>query len=122
MRNGNLVGASNEWYKNLPHLMKLWGEERLVIPSNIGICERGFSKQSAIKSHFRVSLKLDSLDALMRVSLCRIELENMNWRAVLELQDNMRNRRVLSLDQILLEAQTSLHLFWKECDLILSFV
>ena len=27
------------------------------------------------------SLELDTLDALMRVSLCKIEMENMDWKA-----------------------------------------
>jgi hypothetical protein len=72
-------GAINEWYTNWPHLMKIW-QKILVIPSSIAICERGFSKQNAIKSHLRTSLKLDTLDALMRVSLCGIELKNVDWR------------------------------------------
>ena len=44
----------------------------LVILSIIVICARGFSKQNAIKSHLRVSLKLATLDALIWVSLCGI--------------------------------------------------
>jgi hypothetical protein len=41
---------------------------------------------------------IENLDALMRVSLCRIEAENMDCRAVIELCRNLRNHRVLSLD------------------------
>ena len=37
----------------------------------------------------------DTLDALMRVSLCGIRLENMDWRATFQLRYNMRNRRFL---------------------------
>ena len=35
-----------------------------------------FLKQIAIKSHLQASLKLDTLNALLQVSLCGIELEN----------------------------------------------
>ena len=45
----------------------------------IAICERGFSKQDFVKSHLQASLKLDTLDALMQISLCKIELENLYW-------------------------------------------
>ena len=53
---------------------KFGQKEVLTIPSSIVICERGFSKQNAIKSRLRASCKLDTLKW---VSLCRIELENM---------------------------------------------
>jgi hypothetical protein len=41
----------------------------MVIPVSTTICERGFSNQNLIKSHLHTSLKLETLDALMR-SLC----------------------------------------------------
>ena len=54
----------NEWYTNWPHLMKVL-QKLLVIPSIIAICERGFQKQNAIKSHLQASLKLDTLETLI---------------------------------------------------------
>ena len=77
----------NEWYVNWPLLTKLW-QYTLDIPSSIEICERGFSKQNAIKSHvlnhLLATLKLDTLDALMRVSLCGLKLV-IDWREVIDL-------------------------------------
>ena len=51
----------NKWYTKWPHLMKLW-QNIFVMPSSIAICEGDFSKQNAIKSHLRASLKLDMRD------------------------------------------------------------
>ena len=53
---------------------------------------------NAIKSHLRVSLKLDTFDALMQVSLSGMELENMDQRIVFELWCNIRNQRFFNLD------------------------
>jgi hypothetical protein len=64
-------GNINEWFVNWQLLMQLW-QKLLVISTSIAIaiCERGFSKQNAIiKSDLQASLKLDTLDPLMRVSL-----------------------------------------------------
>ena len=49
----------------------------ILIPSSIAICKRGFFKQNAIKSHLRNRLNLETLDALMWVSLCGLEV--MQW-------------------------------------------
>jgi hypothetical protein len=56
--------------------MQLWQKNLL----SIAICEKGFSKQSVIKSHLWVSLKFDTLDVLIRISLCNIGMDNMDWR------------------------------------------
>jgi hypothetical protein len=53
-------------------LMQLW-QKIFVILTNIAIYERGFFPN---KSHSQGSLKLDTLNALMRVSLCNIEMDN----------------------------------------------
>ena len=55
--------------------MQLWPKKRIVlIPSSIAICERGFSTQNTIQSHLRKKLNLKTLDALMRISLCGLEV------------------------------------------------
>ena len=51
-----------------------------------------------MKSHLRDSLKLDTSDALMQVSLCKIEAKNLDWRVVFDLWRNMKNHRVLNMD------------------------
>jgi type IV secretory pathway TrbL component len=61
----------------------------LVIPMIIAIYEKGFLEQNAIKSQLRASLKLESLNAMMQMSLCVIELENMDWKVMFELWCNM---------------------------------
>ena len=58
---------------------KLW-RKVLVLPASIAICERGFSKQYLIKNYLRSSLKLVTLDALMRISCANIAIENINWK------------------------------------------
>lgn len=45
----------------------------LVIPMIIAIYEKGFLEQKVIKSQLRASLKLESLNAMMQMSLCVIE-------------------------------------------------
>jgi hypothetical protein len=50
------------------------------------------------KSHLQGSLKLDTLNALMRVSLCNIEMDNMDWRMIFEVWQNMTNYRILILE------------------------
>ena len=59
----------------------------LVISSSIPIFERGSSKHNATKSYLQASLKLDTLDALMEVSLCMTKLENglELWRLLYKL-------------------------------------
>ena len=56
---------------------------RLNIDCNFGlasttICERGFSKQSGVKSDRSSRLKLETLDALMQVSLYGLLMELIN--------------------------------------------
>ena len=43
------------------------------------ICERGFSKWDRVKSDRRSQLKLETLDASMRVSLHGPPMEIMDW-------------------------------------------
>ena len=65
-----------------------------MIPTNIAICERGFSKQNLIKNYLHSSLKLVTLNALMRISCANIPIENINWNAIFILWRNMRDHRI----------------------------
>jgi hypothetical protein len=69
----------------------------MVIPMSTAICERDFSKQKLIKSHLRTSLKLETLDALMRISCANIQVENINWNAVMLVWRHMKDRRIRPL-------------------------
>jgi hypothetical protein len=92
-----ICGSNLEWHTNWPKLMQLW-QKIILIPSSIAICERGFSKQNAIKSHLRNRLNLKTLDALMRVSLCGLEVDAMDWSTIFNIWRNMRDRMILTLD------------------------
>ena len=61
------------------------------------ICERGFSKQNWVKSDRRSRLKLETLDALMRVSLCSLPMGNMDWATNFGTWKSTKNRRALPL-------------------------
>ncbi len=87
------AGTTPEWSTNWPGLSNLW-RRVMVIPVSTAICERGFSKQNLIKSHLRTSLKLETLDALMRISCANIPVENINWNAVMLVWRNMKDRRI----------------------------
>ncbi len=63
----------------------------------IAIYEKGFLEQNVIKSQLWTSLKLESLNAMMQMSLCMIELENMDWKVIFELWCNMRKWKSLNL-------------------------
>ena len=67
------------------------------MPSSIAICEKGFSKQIAIKRHLHNRLNLKTLDALMRVSLCELEVDGMDC-AIINIWKNIQDRRILTLD------------------------
>jgi len=48
------------------------------------------------KSHLWASLKLETLDTLMQVSLCDIKCEKRNWRAVLKCNATWKNWKIPS--------------------------
>ena len=56
----------------------------LVIPTSTVVCKRGFSKQNWIKSERKTCLNIDTLDALMRVSLNSLEVEFMDWNGIFD--------------------------------------
>jgi hypothetical protein len=52
--------------------------------ASTSICEHGFSKHNWVKSDRIRQMKLATLDALVRVSLCNLPMENMNWARVFD--------------------------------------
>ena len=77
-------------------MMKLW-QAVLTIPASIVDCESGFSKQNIIKDIRKSRLGLDTLDALMRVSLNEPESSNVDWHAVYEIWIDTKSKRILEL-------------------------
>ena len=67
-----------------------------MIPANIAICKRDFSKQNLTKSSLHSSLKLVTLDALnhMHISYANIAIENINWNVVLIFWRSMKDCRI----------------------------
>ena len=74
----DLVCTTLEWSINWFALIKLW-KKVLVIPANIAICKRRFSKQNLIKSYLHSNLKLVTLDVVMHISYANNAIENINW-------------------------------------------
>ena len=63
------------------------------------ICERGFFKHNWVKSDRRSRLKLGTLDhASMRVSLCYLLMENMDWARKLGTWKSIENQRALPME------------------------
>ena len=85
---------TKKWYKTYPNTMKLW-QAFLTIPASIVDCERGFSKQNIIKDIRKSRLGLDTLDALMKISLNVLESSNVDWHSVYEVWTDTKSRRIL---------------------------
>jgi hypothetical protein len=78
--------------------MQLRQKKAILIPSNIAICERRFSKQNASKSHMHNKLNLKTLHALMQVSLCGLEVDAMDGITIFNIWRNMQDQRILMLE------------------------
>ena len=99
-------GRDREFKINWPTLMSLW-QAILVIPTSTVVCERGFSKQNWVKSERRTCLNLDTLDALMRVSLNSLGVEFMDWNGIFDTWKTAtvtNKRRALSLQEVELDS------------------
>ena len=66
----------------------------LVILMSNAACERVFSTQNRIKSRLRSSMKISTLDMLMRISIEGPEIEQMDYAKALEYFKRMKNRRL----------------------------
>ena len=51
-----------------------------------------------MKSDRKSRLKLETLDALMRVSLCGLPMENMDWARIFDTWKLTKDRRALPLE------------------------
>ncbi|XP_057858696.1 uncharacterized protein LOC131067628 [Cryptomeria japonica] len=80
-------------HSNYPNMSKLW-QAILTIPASAVACARGFSRQNTIKDTRRTKLSLDTLDALMRVSLAGLDSSTVEWNRVYEIWKDAKQRRV----------------------------
>ena len=94
-----ICSSNLEWLTNWPNLHN-FGKKIILIPSSTTICERGFSKQNAIKSHLRNKLNLKTVDALMHVSLSGLEVDARDWTTNFNIWRNMCDQRILTLHWI----------------------
>ena len=69
----------------------------MTIPISIIACKRGFSRQNIIKNYIRNGLSLETLDALMFISLNAQETSNICWRDIFNLWFEEKERRIVSL-------------------------
>ncbi|KAK3097100.1 hypothetical protein FSP39_006345 [Pinctada imbricata] len=70
-------------------------ERLLVAPVSAVDCERAFSRQNLIKTNLRNSLKVTTLDNLMRLSMCEDSVDNFDYISAFKQWVNMKNRRIM---------------------------
>ncbi|MCO5587233.1 hypothetical protein L7F22_041180 [Adiantum nelumboides] len=87
--------SNKNWMQTYVNLIKLW-QIMLVLPVSSVSCERGFSKQNLIKTHARECLNVETLEALMRVSLLGPSIENVEWQKVYDIWNLAKPRRTSS--------------------------
>ncbi|KAH7292058.1 hypothetical protein KP509_29G049800 [Ceratopteris richardii] len=92
-----VCNESKSWWDLYPEMMKIW-QLCLVIPASTSACERGFSHQNFIKSVSRSSLALDTLDALMLLSIDGRGSSSIDWKDVFQAWLNAKKRRAMPLE------------------------
>ena len=88
-----VFSQTKDWHFRYPNKLKLW-QSILVIPANTVACEQGFSKQNVIKDIGRTKLPINTLDALMRVSLTCPDISEVEWQRVYEIWHSAKERRI----------------------------
>ncbi|KAH7331520.1 hypothetical protein KP509_20G037900 [Ceratopteris richardii] len=87
-----VCNESKSWWNLYPEMMKIW-QLCLVIPASTSACERGFSHQIFIKSVSRSSLALDTLDALMLLSIDGRGSSSIDWKDVFQAWLNAKKKK-----------------------------
>ncbi|KAH7277645.1 hypothetical protein KP509_39G060800 [Ceratopteris richardii] len=89
--------GSKSWWDLYPGMMQLW-QMCLVIPTSTAACERGFSRHNYIKSISQCSLALDTLDALMLLSIDAQGIAMIDWDDAFDIWAGSKNRRARPLE------------------------
>ncbi|KAH7439027.1 hypothetical protein KP509_04G041600 [Ceratopteris richardii] len=89
--------GSKSWWDLYPGMMQLW-QICLVIPASTAACERGFSRHNYIKSISRSSLALDTLNALMLLSIDARGIAMIDWDDAFDIWMSSKNRRARPLE------------------------
>ncbi|KAH7421532.1 hypothetical protein KP509_13G062500 [Ceratopteris richardii] len=92
-----VCNESSSWWDLYPEMMKIW-QLCLVVPASTSACERGFSRQNFIKSVSRSSLGLETLDALIFLSIDGRGSSSIDWKDVFEAWVSAKKRRSMPLE------------------------
>ncbi|MCO5563835.1 hypothetical protein L7F22_017484 [Adiantum nelumboides] len=87
-----IFSCTQHGHETFPNLMKLW-QIWLVLPISSLPCERSFSKQNIIKNDRRQSLRVHTLEMLMRISLLGTDAKLLDWEKVYEGWEQVKDRR-----------------------------
>ena len=96
MKDAWRIFCVTELHTNFSNMSKLW-KEVLTIPASTMARERGFSRQNIIKDIRRTKLSLDTLYALMRVSLKGIDSVMVEWDRVYGIYKDAKERRLSNI-------------------------
>ena len=66
----------------------------LVLPISTAECERCFSAMKRVKTELRNRLVTTTLDHLLRISICGLELKEYDFNRAVDEWEAMRNRRI----------------------------
>lgn len=68
------------------------GYTTLVVSASTPMCEKGFSKPNLSKNQLQASIAFEMLDALMRISVADIVIDEIDWDNVILLWREERER------------------------------
>ncbi|KAH7428076.1 hypothetical protein KP509_10G074500 [Ceratopteris richardii] len=88
--------SNKSWWNMFPEMMKLW-QLSLAIPASTVACECGFSRKNFIKNTSRCSLGLETLDALMFLSINGRESSSIDWIVMFDLKTSSKKRRAKTI-------------------------
>ena len=89
---GRYFSQIKDWHSRYPNMLKLWQAILVILASTVA-CERGFSKQNVIKGIRRTRLSINTLDALMHVSLIGPNISEVDWQCVYDIWCSSKYRR-----------------------------
>ena len=97
MEYGIYAEMSLKWLEGFYCLMRLW-QAILVIPANIKVCKREFSKLKIVKNDDRSKLSLETLDMLMFLYFsAHHALNGVNCNVIYDVWKQMKTRKPLPL-------------------------
>ncbi|KAH7331895.1 hypothetical protein KP509_20G056100 [Ceratopteris richardii] len=91
-----VLSSNINWHSTYSIILKLWQIVLVLAVSSVA-CERGFSKQNLIKTSMRQSLKVKTLDMLMRISLNGPNLSEMDWVEIHKIWELQKCRKFVDV-------------------------